>query len=165
MNGSDRLFFSNNHVLLTMFLTIAIIMVTTRPASADPLVMRRMTTNFPDTMVALQAAISEQGYTVSRVQRVDIGLTKTGHKTDRYRLVFFGKGSQIRRLLGSYPELSPYLPLKFVIYAEADSTLILINSMENMKELYPEPKLASVFDGWNQDIIEILESTRQRTEE
>lgn len=133
--------------------------------NADPLIMRRMKSAFPDTMVALQTAIVEQGYAVTRVQRVDIGLTKTGHTTDRYRLVFFGKGPRVRKLLQQYPELSPYVPLKFVIYAEASDTLVLINNMENMKQLYPQPELVTVFDRWNQDIVEILESTRQRTQE
>ncbi len=142
-----------------------ILLLLSMNAAADPLIMRRLTTSFPDTMVALQTAIAEQGYTVSRVQRVDIGLTKTGHETDRYRLVFFGKGPHLRKLLQHHPELSPYVPLKFVIYAEANDTIVLTNSMENMKQLYPDPQLATVFDRWNQDIIEILESTRQRTEE
>ncbi|MDH5631411.1 MAG: DUF302 domain-containing protein [Gammaproteobacteria bacterium] len=131
---------------------------------ADPLIMRRMDANFPDTMVALQTSITEQGYAISRVQRVDIGLTKTGHETDRYRLVFFGKGPEIRSLLNKYPQLAPYLPLKIVIYAEADDTIVLTNNMENMKQLYPDENLARVFDTWNQDIVEILEATRQRTE-
>ena len=42
-------------------------------------------------MAVLQHAIGTQGYTLSRVQRVDIGLTESGFKTDKYRVVFFGK--------------------------------------------------------------------------
>lgn len=145
-------------------LLAALLAVVSSVALADPLIMRRMDASFPDTMVALQTSVTEQGYTVSRVQRVDIGLTKTGHETDRYRLVFFGKGPEIRALLKKYPQLSPYLPLKIVIYAEADDTIVLTNNMENMKQLYPDKDLVKVFDTWNQDIIEILEATRQRTD-
>ncbi len=35
--------------------------------------------SFPEAMNALQSAIAEEGYKVSRVQRVDIGLTGSGY--------------------------------------------------------------------------------------
>ncbi|MBE9515894.1 MAG: DUF302 domain-containing protein [Proteobacteria bacterium] len=146
--------------LLTLVISLGLLPAF--PANADPLIMRRMSATFPETMSALQAAIVEQGYTVSRVQRVDIGLTKTGHKTDRYRLVLFGKGKEIRKLINQYPQLSPVLPLQFVIYAEEDETLVLINDMNNLALMYPDKALSAYFNKWNRDIFEILESTRQR---
>ena len=47
-------------------------------------------------MLALQESIRDHGYIVSRVQRVDIGLTGMGYKTDKYRIVFAGKAEEIR---------------------------------------------------------------------
>ena len=44
-------------------------------AFADDLIMRRVAMTFPEAMNALQTSIAQEGYTVSRVQRVDIGLT------------------------------------------------------------------------------------------
>lgn len=141
-------------VTLCLFLAV--------PAKAEPLIMRRISAAFPETMSALQSAIAAQGYKVYRVQRVDIGLTKTGHQTDRYRLVFFAKSREIRYLMDHYPELSPVIPIKFVIYAEESDTLILTHNTTNLAQLYPDKELADYFTRWNQDIVEILESTRQR---
>jgi uncharacterized protein (DUF302 family) len=127
--------------------------------------MRRISASFPETMTALQSAIVAQGYKVYRVQRIDIGLTKTGHQTDRYRLVFFAKSQEIRYLMQHYPELSPLIPIKFVIYAEDNDTLILTHNTNNLAQMYPDKQLADYFTRWNQDIVEILESTRQRVQE
>ena len=51
--------------------------------------MRRIAMSFPEAMNALQTSIAEEGFTVSRVQRVDIGLTSSGYNTAEYRIVFF----------------------------------------------------------------------------
>jgi len=141
---------------------VALCMLLAVPANADPLIMRRISSSFPETMSALQSAIAAQGYKVYRVQRIDFGLTKTGHHTDRYRLVYFAKSREIRYLMEHYPELSPVIPIKFVIYAEESDTLILTHNTNNLAQMYPHKELADYFTRWNQDIVEILESTRQR---
>jgi len=66
-------------------------------ARAEDIVMARSALAFPEAMLALQEAIRSHGYTVSRVQRVDIGLTGMGYETDKYRIVFAGKRAQKRR--------------------------------------------------------------------
>ena len=71
-------------------------------AGADGLVMVRTALTFPEAMLALQESIREHGYTVSRVQRVDIGLTGMGYKTDKYRIVFAGKYDEIREICDRY---------------------------------------------------------------
>jgi hypothetical protein len=60
-------------------------------AIAEEIVMTRSVLAFPEAMLALQESIRAHGYTVSRVQRIDIGLTGMGYKTDKYRIVFAGK--------------------------------------------------------------------------
>ena len=65
---------------------------------ADELIMARSTEDFPETMLMLQNVIKKQGYIPSRVPRVDIGLTKSGYKTDKYRVVFFGKADEIKKI-------------------------------------------------------------------
>jgi len=54
------------------------------PAAADELTMVRSVQPFPEAMLTLQEAIKAQGYTITRVQRVDVGLTRMGYKTDLY---------------------------------------------------------------------------------
>lgn len=141
-----------------------ILALTLIQVQASSLVMRKMEAGFPETMSALQNAITDQGYTVSRVQRVDIGLIKTGYKTDRYRVVFFGKAKEINKLSRRYPELTPFLPLKIVIFAEGKGTMLLVNDMRNMEGLYKNRKLHKVFRRWDKDILGILEKTRKRLE-
>lgn len=141
-------------------LVLIISILSSVEAAAAPLLMVRVNNKFPETMVYLQAAVTDQGYKVSRVQRVDVGLTKTGHKTDAYRLVFFGKAEEIRELSARYPELIPYLPLKIVIFAEGEDTLLLAANMHVLLSFYSDKNLQPYFDRWAADIGEILETTR-----
>ncbi|MDH5648341.1 MAG: DUF302 domain-containing protein [Gammaproteobacteria bacterium] len=124
---------------------------------AQNLLMIRVENPFPETMVALQAAIQAQGYTISRVQRVDVGLTKSGYQTDLYRIVFFGKADEIQKLSLKYPTLVPYLPLKIVIFAEGEDTLILANNMTNLDSFFRKRELRRYFRQWSHDTSRILE--------
>lgn len=94
-------------------------------AHADEIMMARINQDFPETMLKLQDEIKKQGYTVSRVQRIDIGLTKSGYKTDKYRVVFYGKPDEIKHISNAFPELTPYLPLKIAIFAESGETMLV----------------------------------------
>ncbi len=122
----------------------------------DELMMIRSDQAFPETMSALQEGIKNQGYTLSRVQRVDIGLTSMGFKTDKYRVVFFGKTDEIHHLSKTHPSLIPYLPLKIAIFAEGDETLLVCSNPMSFIELYPEPELTKIFKQWRKDIEKIL---------
>jgi uncharacterized protein (DUF302 family) len=120
------------------------------------LMMIRVEQSFPETMSSLQQAIKLQGYTVSRVQHVDIGLTAMGFKTDKYRVVFFAKGRQVDQLSASHPELIPYLPLKIAIFAEGDDTLLVSYNPVSFAILYPAPELRPVFERWSEDMKQIF---------
>jgi uncharacterized protein (DUF302 family) len=102
---------------------LAILLQAPRPAPAEELIMIRSVSPFPEAMLALQESISSPGYTVSRVQRIDVGLTGMGYKTDMYRMVFAGKLDEIRELVDKSPELVPYLPPKVSIFAEGEQTV------------------------------------------
>ena len=78
------------------------------PASAEELMMTRVMQSFPETMLKLQEVIKQHGYQLSRVQRVDIGLANMGYKTDKYRVVFFGKEAENRWIIDKHPELIAY---------------------------------------------------------
>lgn len=127
---------------------------------SDELIMIRSNLAFPETMTALQHAITAQGYTISRVQRIDIGLTSSGYKTDKYRVVFFGKIDEIYKLRDMYPELIPYLPLKIAIFAEGEETILVISNPIAFSQLYPDTELRNVFKQWEQDIVAIFNSVQ-----
>lgn len=127
---------------------------------AQELLMVRVNNTFPSTMNALQNAIVKQGYQLARVQRVDVGLTKSGYKTAEYRIVFFGKKKEIRNLSRKYPTLIPFLPLKIVIYAEGDETILIATNPAKLKSFYPDKSLASYFNRWEKDYRAIMQRTR-----
>jgi uncharacterized protein (DUF302 family) len=144
---------------VTRFFAILLLLVC-RLAGAQDLYMVRTSLAFPEAMALLQQTIKAQGYQVSRVQRVDIGLTASGFQTDKYRVVFFGTLDDIREVSDQYPELIPYLPLQIAIFAENDETLLLSSSFQHLRPFYTSPTLLARFDRWEADIRNILEQVR-----
>lgn len=121
------------------------------PASAEELMMVRVKQTFPETMLKFQEVIKEHGYQLSRVQRVDIGLSKMGYKTDKYRVAFFGKEDQNRWIIKHHPELIAYLPLKVAIYAEEDDTMMVSPNLKILIGAH-DSKLKKIVDSWQKDL-------------
>lgn len=140
----------------TLFTFILITFVLT--VNAKDLIMLRVTQSFPETMVNLQSAIIKTGYKISRVQRVDIGLTKSGFKTDKYRVVFFGIPNQVEELTHKYPDITPYLPLKISIFSEENDTIIISNNPLTMKSYFKDIP-GEIFEKWNKDVNQIFSLT------
>lgn len=131
-------------------------------AQADDLLMVRAPDPFPETMLALQQAIEAHGYQVSRVQRVDVGLTRSGFKTDKYRIVFFARPDEVRELLHRYPQIAPYLPLKITLFAEQDETLLTTFDPTMLMRLAPQDKdLAARLRRWKGDLLSIFREMRE----
>lgn len=140
-------------------LNLLLILGISSPSLASDLHMARSPATFPETMLKLQSTIKEHGYTVSRVQRVDIGLTKSGYKTDKYRVVFYGKADEISRLSKKYPFLIPYLPLQIAIFAEGEETL-LISPNPTILSNKSSPELDKVLNKWEEDLSKIMHQMR-----
>ena len=130
-------------------------------AQAANLLMARSSLPFPEAMQALQDNISAHGYTVTHVQRVDVGLTRSGFQTDKYRIVFFGKADEVRTLSQRYPQLVPYLPLKITIFAEQDETLLTTFDPRMLRQLVPGAAMAAQLDRWSNDVSAILAEMRR----
>lgn len=135
------------------------LLLSTLAAQAEELIMMRVTQTFPETMVNLQSAIIKTGYKISRVQRVDIGLTKSGFKTDKYRVVFFGKPDEIEMLTSKHSDLIPYLPLKISIFSEKNDTILISNSPLTLAGYYKDIP-GEIFKRWNKDISAIFQLTK-----
>lgn len=127
-----------------------------RPALAEDMIMTRSVLAFPEAMLALQASISAHGYTVSRVQRIDIGLTGMGYKTDKYRIVFAGKIHEIRELTNKAPQLTPYLPPKIAIFAEGEQTILVTINPKLYAAIAGEAIDPVFFDRWESDLRSIF---------
>lgn len=130
------------------------------PAAAEDMVMARSVLPFPEAMLALQESIRDHGYTVSRVQRVDIGLTGMGYKTDKYRLVFAGKLEEIRMLTEKVPELIPYLPPKISIFAERGQTILVTAHPKLYAGIAGDAVDPVIFDRWANDLHSIFHDVR-----
>lgn len=130
-------------------------------ARADNLLMARSPEAFPEAMADLQNSIRAHGYKVTHVQRVDIGLTRSGFDTDKYRIVFFAKPDELQRLIQHYPRLAPYLPLKMTIFAEQDETLVTTFDPRMLAGLLPGPEGAAQLQQWWLDVQAILADMRK----
>ncbi len=128
-------------------------------AEHQKLIMGRSVDAFPESMSALQEEIKKAGYVLSFVQRVDVGLTGMGFKTDKYRVVFFGKPEEIKELPEKYPELVPYMPLAIAIFAEEQETVLTAMSPDFLGPAYlkEHSELKVIFDRWKKDIETIIE--------
>jgi uncharacterized protein (DUF302 family) len=141
---------------LRQLAAIVLLIMAAAGAQAEELIMVRSPRPFTEAINQLQIAIQEHGYTVQRVQRVDVGLTQSGFKTDAYRLVFFGKHDELRALADQHPELLPYLPLKIVIFAEENTTLAFTNNPALLGTFFKDATLAVHFRRWEKDVRSIL---------
>lgn len=132
---------------------------------AVDLIMARSHEKFPEAMLTLQTSIKEHGYTVARVQRIDIGLTGMGYKTDKYRVVFVGKKDEIQYLTKKYPNLTAYMPPKVSIFAEEGDTVIVTVNPVIYKEMVDDDKDRQIFDKWEKDIYSVFDEFSMAAEE
>ncbi len=122
--------------------------------------MTRTKQSFPEAMLKLQETIRNIGYTVSRVQRIDIGLTKSGYATDKYRIVFFGTEKEVSLISKKYPHLIPYIPWKIAIFAEQQDTLLVTsNPMQFSDKKHPDADKYLL--KWKKDIEKIMKVLRE----
>jgi len=142
-------------MLATVFLLLLV-----RHAGAEEIIMARSVLPFPEAMLVLQESIAAHGYTVSRVQRIDVGLTGKGYKTDLYRVVFAGKLDEIRMLTELAPQLIPYLPPKISIFAEGDQTVLVTVSPDTYASIAGDDVDPLFFKRWNSDLRSILHDVR-----
>lgn len=139
-----------------IILLAALLMQLPQLAVAEDMIMTRSVLAFPEAMLALQESIAAHGYTVSRVQRIDIGLTGMGYKTDKYRIVFAGKIDEIRELTDKAPKLTPYLPPKISIFAEGDQTILVTINPKLYAAIAGDAIDPVLFDRWESDLRSIF---------
>ena len=134
------------------------------PAMADNLLMVRTQQTFPEAMLTLQTSIREHGYDVARVQRIDIGLTGMGYKTDKYRVVFVGKPKEIQYLINKYPVLAAYMPPQISIFAEHDETVLVTANPLIYAEMIDDEADKILFRRWESDVYSVFDDIRNADE-
>ncbi len=128
--------------------------------SASDLLMVRSQQGFPEAMLTLQTSIREHGYAISRVQRIDIGLTGMGYKTDKYRIVFVGKPKEIQYLVDKYPVLAAYMPPQISIFAESGETVLVTANPMIYAEMIDNEKDKVLFKRWESDVYSVFDDIR-----
>ena len=110
-----------------------------------------------------KSSIEEHGYSVAHVQLCDGGMKDFGYESDVYRVVFFGKVDEVRRISENYPELVAYLPLKLAVIAEKDETVLSILSPEALIPFYTDEAIQIQLGRWHSDLVSILDDVRRAT--
>jgi len=146
--------------MLRQFLLFTFLTCSSLSVLASDLLMVRTQQSFPEAMLALQTSVREHGYAVTRVQRIDIGLTGMGYKTDKYRIVFVGKPKEIQYLINKYPVLAAYMPPKISIFAEHDETVLVTANPNIYAEMIDDEKDKILFKRWEGDIYSVFDDIR-----
>jgi uncharacterized protein (DUF302 family) len=127
---------------------------------ASDLLMVRSQQSFPEAMLTLQTSIREHGYEITRVQRIDIGLTGMGYKTDKYRIVFVGKPKEIQYLVDKYPAMAAYMPPQISIFAEHGETVLITANPMVYAEMVDNEKDKVLFRRWESDVYSVFDDIR-----
>lgn len=149
---------------IIQYLKAVILLCVAGPVAASDMLMVRTQQSFPEAMLTLQTSIKEHGYEVTRVQRIDVGLTGMGYETDKYRVVFVGKPEEIQHLVDRYPVLSAYMPPKISIFAEGGETvLVTINPMV-YADMIDDEAGKVMFRRWESDVYSVFDDVRAANE-
>jgi uncharacterized protein (DUF302 family) len=123
---------------------------------ASDLIMARSKQDFPEAMLTLQQSVSDHGYKVARVQRIDIGLTGMGYNTDKYSVVFVGKTEEIQYLVDKYPQLASYMPPVVAIFAEEGDTVVVTAHPFVYADMIEDKEDKLIFERWESDIYSVF---------
>ena len=148
------------HKTLWSALVLCLLLLPALSAKAEDLLIARVPMTFPEAMLKLQNTLKKYNHTLSRVQRVDIGLTSKGYKTDKYRIVFYGSAQEVGQLVDEYPQLIPYLPHMIAIFAEEEDTMLVAVNPEMLFET-EDTKLRSIMKRWHEDLQVIFREMRE----
>ena len=149
---------------ISRYLLIFMLCSFVSPLFADDLLMVRTKQKFPEAMLTLQTSVKEHGYAITRVQRIDIGLTGMGYKTDKYRVVFVGKPNEIQYLIDKYPELAAYMPPQISIFAEEGDTVLVTANPMIYAEMITDEADKVIFQRWESDVYSVFDDIREAEE-
>jgi len=148
-------------------LTVLLLSLSVSPGqvTASDLIMVRTQEDFPEAMLTLQTSIREHGYAITRVQRIDIGLTGMGYETDKYRIVFVGKPKEIRYLVDKYPVLAAYMPPQVSVFAEEGDTVLITANPMIYADMIDDEADKILFRRWESDVYSVFDDIRKAQEE
>lgn len=147
-------------IIIRMVVFVVAIVFVAPVFSGGGLLMVRTQQTFPEAMLTLQSSVRDHGYAITRVQRIDIGLTGMGYKTDKYRVVFVGKSDEIQYLANKYPVLAAYMPPQISIFAENNETVLVTANPMIYAEMIDDEKDKLLFKRWESDVYSVFDDIR-----
>lgn len=149
------------NVLLAMF----VLLTSIGAAQANGLLMARIPMKADIAMEYLQTAITDHGYHIAHIQKCDSGMSGFGYKTDFYKVIFFGKLDEIRRISAKHPGFSAYLPLKVTVVAEGDETVLTLVDPLNFRPFFNEDRdILSQLRRWHNDAQSFFDALLRESE-
>ncbi len=130
-------------------------------ANEQRLFMVRSNIPFDVAMERVQSILNSYEYEVAHTQRCDGGLADFGYQTDFYRVLFWGKYQEVHELSEKFPEIVPFLPLKFLVFAENDETVFIALNPAMLAEYYSSPELKLQLMRWKNDIESVMNELRE----
>jgi len=134
-------------------------------AGADNMIMARIPMRAEIVLEYVKTSVEEHGYTVAHLQLCDGGMKDFGYESDFYRVVFFGKIDEVRKISERYPELVSYLPLKIAVVAERDETLLTVLNPEAFSPFFSEDEINFQFGRWYNDLVSIFDDVRREIDQ
>ena len=142
-------------------LTVLVLSAASVVVSAENMIMGRAALRAEIVLEYLKSSIEEHGYSLAHIQLCDGGMKDFGYTSDVYRVVFFGKIDEVRRISESHPELVSYLPLKIAVIAEKDETLLSVLNPEALAPFFSDEHLQIQFSRWHSDLKSIFQDVRR----
>lgn len=130
-------------------------------AHADNILMARIQLPADLALEYVKTSVAEHGYTVAHIQLCDGGLADFGYKSDIYRVVFFGKIDEVRRITADHPDLVSYLPLKMTVVAEKGETLLSVINPAVLGQFYADSELQIQLQRWTSDLHSIIDDVHK----
>ena len=72
-----------------------------------------------------------------------------------------GKYQEVHELSEKFPEIVPFLPLKFLVFAENDETVFIALNPAMLAEYYSSPELKLQLMRWKNDIESVMNELRE----
>lgn len=129
---------------------------------AEEMLMARIPQKASIVLDAIKTAIKDHGYAIAHRQKCDSGMKGFGYQSDMYRVLFFAKGDEIRKISEKRPEFTAYLPLKVAVVAERNETVLTIVNPLVFNAYYPnDTEMRTQFGRWYNDIQSILNEVQK----
>ncbi len=131
-------------------------------ASADDLLIERVNAKFSYTWLALDKTIKAHNYKSAYLQRCDFALNERHYKSDKYRILFFGKYDEMKTMSKKYPELTPFFPLKVTVMEEGTHTLVIATPPIILLPLVKTDEDRMTVFRWQEDMKSILSQVKSQ---